>query len=114
MCENCFDNEIYKFESESEFLEFEKKFNLKEKFFKIANSKHEFLNDYHYIYICENCYENWWLSIPDNAWRGYFLTKNNAESHIKEIKSSEKAKRNGCFLLLVFIIFIIITIYNMK
>ena len=63
MCEKCFDKEIFKFESESDFLAFEKKLDEKSKFIELINSKHQYLNDFHYAYICKNCNLNWWLSI---------------------------------------------------
>lgn len=106
MCEKCFDKEIFRFENESVFIEFEKDLNQKAKFLKLTNSKHEYLNDFHYNYTCENCNENWWLSIPENAWRGYFLTEKNAQKHIKDLKDSDKRKRNGCLIILVIIFLI--------
>ncbi|MFC7772977.1 hypothetical protein [Flavobacterium sp. GCM10027622] len=110
MCEKCFENNIYKFRSEIEFKEFEKDFDLKNKFLKIDNSQQEYLNDFQYVYNCENCKTIWWLSLPENAWRGYFLKEESAKKHIEEIRKDDKRKKVGCFILLGIIIFIIISI----
>jgi hypothetical protein len=109
MCEKCFDKDIFRFESESDFTIFENRLEQKIKFLKLISSKHEFLNDFHYTYTCENCNQSWWLSVPDNGWRGYFLTEKNAQKHIKDIRDSDKKKRNGCLIMLVIILFIVIT-----
>lgn len=109
MCEKCFDKEIFKFERESDFIAFEKSLDQKAKFLLLINLKHEYLNDFHYTYTCENCNQNWWLSIPDNAWRGYFLTEKNAQIHIKDLRYSDKKKKNGCLIILLIILFILIT-----
>jgi hypothetical protein len=109
MCEKCFDKEIFRFESESDFITLEKSLDLKAKFLKLINSNHEYLNDFHYTYSCINCNQNWWFSIPDNAWRGYFLTEKNAKKNIKNLRHSDKRQKIGCLLVIVIILFILIT-----
>ena len=93
MCEKCFDEEILRFESESEFIAFEKSLDQKANFVKLINTKHKNLTEFNTKYSCENCNQNWWLSIPDNAWRGYFLTEQSAKKHIKDLKDSDNRKR---------------------
>lgn len=109
MCEKCFDKEIFRFESESDFITLEKSLDLKAKFLKLINSNHEYLNDFHYTYSCINCNQNWWFSIPDNAWRGYFLTEKNAKKNIKNLRYSDKRQKIGCLIVIVIILFILIT-----
>jgi hypothetical protein len=113
MCEKCFDKEIFRFESQSDFNDFEKTLEQKSKYLELINSKHEYLDDYHYTYTCRNCNKNWWLSIPENAWRGYFLTEKKAEDHIKNIRSSDKKKKNGCLILIaIFFIILMLSLIN--
>ena len=113
MCVKCFDKEIFRFESESNFREFEKKLEEKSKFLELISSKHNYLNDFHYVYTCENCKTNWWLSIPENAWRGYFLTENKAKEHIEKLKKSDAKKKNGCLILLgILLLILIISLFN--
>ena len=101
MCEKCFDNEIFRFESQSDFHIFETKFDKKTNFIELTNSKHNYLNVFVYTYTCKSCYENWWLSIPENAWRGFFLTETKATLYFingrrtKNLRlPSKKRKRN--------------------
>lgn len=108
MCEKCFESNIYKFESEFEFNQFEMKFDFKNKFLKINNTQHEYLNDFHFVYNCDYCKTVWWLSMPDNAWRGYFLKEENAKKHIEKIRKEDRSKKIGCFILLGLIIFILL------
>lgn len=67
MCEKCFKKEILRFESESEYVAFEKCLNQKANFVKLINAKDDYLNDFYYTYTCKICNQNWWLSTPDNA-----------------------------------------------
>jgi hypothetical protein len=113
MCEKCFDNEIFRFESESDFNIFEIKFDEKSSFIELTNSKHNYLNVFVYTYTCKSCYKNWWLSIPENAWRGFFLTEKNAKNYIERIRNSDKKKKKGCLIILsIFFLILIISLLN--
>lgn len=113
MCEKCFDKELLRFENESEFIAFEKSLDQKANFVNLINAKDKYFTDFHYTYTCKNCNQNWWLSIPDNAWRGYFLTEQNAKKHIRDLKDSDNKKRNGCLIILfIIVIILIISIFN--
>lgn len=46
-------------------------------------------------YQCNTCKEKFVMSIPDNAWRGYFLTEQNAIEYHEKIKVSDKKKKNA-------------------
>jgi hypothetical protein len=50
------------------------------------------------------------MSIPDNAWRGYFLTERNAIEYYEKIKTPDKKKKDGFFIILFLII--IFTVYS--
>lgn len=110
MCDKCFENNIYKFESEFEFNKFEKELYLKNNFFKIEDSHHMYLNDFHYVYKCKHCKAGWWLSIPDNAWRGYFLNEEDAKKHIEKMRKDDKNTKIGCLILfgVILIVFLFI------
>ena len=44
------------------------------------------------------------MSTPENAWRGYFLTEQNAVEYVNKLKVSNKKKRYGCLIILALII----------
>ena len=116
MCKDCFDKQYYGFPSQTEFEYFEDILDLKCKSEKIniLESKNEIefgLIDYRMYYQCNTCKEKFVMSIPDNAWRGYFLTEKKAIEYNEKIKISDKKKRNGC-LVIIFLI-VIFTIYSM-
>ena len=102
MCKICFENEIYNFKTFSEFENFEKELTLKARHFTISNSKEKKLND-SISYQCNSCLETWYLSEPDNAWRGYFLRKDSARAYSYNLKKSNSKKKYGCLILLIFI-----------
>ena len=112
MCEDCFENGFYKFESQNDFEKFE---SLLDK--KCNNLKIEIIDRYEenelsifdsrLYYKCTNCNENWVMSIPDNAWRGYFLPVATAIKHHEELRRSDKKKAIGCWAVLVVILIIL-------
>lgn len=67
------------------------------------------LIDFRMYFQCNTCKENFVMSIPENAWRGYFLTEQNAIQYHEKINISDKKKKNGCLLILFLII--IFTLY---
>ena len=98
MCNECFDKQYYGFPSQSEFEKFEGILDLKCKTgeIKILDSKSEVesgLLDFRMYYQCITCKEKFVMSIPDNAWRGYFLTEQNAIEYHEKIKTSDKKKK---------------------
>ncbi|NHM01571.1 hypothetical protein [Flavobacterium difficile] len=110
MCRDCFDKQYYGFASLTEFEKFEEVLDLKCKSekIKILESKNEFesgLIDFRMYYKCNTCKEKFVVSIPDNAWRGYFLTEPNAIEYHEKIKTSDKKKKNGCVIIIILIFF---------
>ena len=96
MCEKCFIQESKNFPSHYDFENFEKILDL-----KCKNKIHEIntqpnkLEDFKIYYQCTHCNKKWIMSIPDNAWRGYFLTEKNAQ---KYLLSLVKENKNGCYV----------------
>ncbi|PDS21725.1 hypothetical protein [Flavobacterium branchiophilum] len=110
MCIDCFDKQYYGFASQREFEKFEEVLNLKckSKKIKILESKNEVesgLIDFRMYFKCDSCKIKFVMSIPDNAWRGYFLTEPNAIEYHEKIKTLDKKKKNGFIIMLILIIF---------
>ena len=112
MCEKCFEKEYKKFSSQTDFENFEKILDLKcqNKILEINTQSNEF-EDFRMYYQCTYCNEKWVMSIPDNAWRGYFLTEKNAK---KYLLSLNKENKNGCYAFLAIIILISLAIILFK
>ncbi|PHS10013.1 MAG: hypothetical protein COA88_03000 [Kordia sp.] len=110
MCPNCFENDINKFESYTDFEEFEKLLDS-----KVNKGEVEFLDeekDWDGNYICKTCYELWTLSVPDNAWRGYFLPREKAISYESRINREESISGYGCITIVVLLAIIFYLILN--
>jgi hypothetical protein len=116
MCEECFQELIYKFPTHQDFERFENILQLKctEGKLRILD-KHE--TDYlsvfgsNLYYECRTCKEVWILNIPDNAWRGYFLPEDKALEYKRDINRIDKKRSIGCLILLALIL--IILFYNL-
>ena len=74
MCENCFLKGIYRFESYHEFEMLERLIDEKiRKGILEGRSEKNELSFYSLTYLCSSCNQKWFISDPDNNWRGYFL-----------------------------------------
>lgn len=93
MCGDCSLKEYYKFNSYEEFETFLEEFDSKISKTILFISTEKYKTDFHSIYQCNSCKETWWLSEPDNHWRGYFLKEINAK---KEIDKYEKKGNRFC------------------
>ncbi len=116
MCDECLENLIYKFDSQKEFEAFEaivqnKCINKKLEILKREEADFWAPFDSYELYKCNSCGEIWALSIPENAWRGFFLTRDKAFEYTKQIKERDKIKRIGC--LVVIIVLALLTIWNL-
>lgn len=102
MCEKCFNKEYESFPSLKSFEEFQFEFDKldKNKFLHIRNGNLKF---YFNEFECKNCNEVWWISDPDNAWRGYCLKKENAIAYIQKLQRREQNTRIGCVILVLII-----------
>ena len=112
MCENCFQNGIYKFDSSAAFDQFEKLLDEKIKFgvFNISTKRQE-KNFYNAIYDCKHCSEKWLLSDPDNGWRGYFLRKDDAIAYENKINREGKIRTRGCLIFIGLSILLLIILF---
>ncbi|TDD98817.1 hypothetical protein [Flavobacterium sandaracinum] len=106
MCKKCFTKEYPKFNSTEEFEVFLKEFDEKIAKSIIFIKQEKYKSDIHSIYACENCKTIWWLSDPDNHWRGYFMKAINAKNYIDDDERNGKILKYGCLL-----IFLILTIF---
>lgn len=108
MCDSCFTVEFEKFNTYWEFDLFHEQLQEKievgimteVKFFKNQSLSYE----PEYVYLCTSCNQNWALSVPDNAWRGYFLTFDKAVNYSDQLRASEKGRRVGCNILLAILV----------
>jgi hypothetical protein len=103
MCEKCFYKEYENFPSPESFGEFQSVLDKldRKKFVHIGNGNFKFHYD---VFECKNCNEIWWISGPDNAWRGYCLKKDNAIAYIQMLQKKEQDARIGLVLLVLFIL----------
>ena len=105
MCKHCFEKEYYGFKSNLEFKDFENEFYKKiAKSVRFVRTSAQGDIIHPTIYKCDYCQQNWWLSDPDNQWRGYFLKEENAKNY--EQKSS-----GACVLYIIAILIVAIIIY---
>ena len=111
MCEKCFEKGYKKFSSQTDFQNFEKVLDLKcqNKILEINTQSNE-LTDFRMYYQCTNCNEKWVMSIPDNAWRGYFLTEQDALDYHLLL---ERENKYGCttFTIIVAILTTLIFLF---
>jgi hypothetical protein len=111
MCNNCFDKGYKNFETLKEFEDFDILLTK-----KLSKGQLKYIKDdgvypkFGYsIYQCSECGINWWLSIPDIAWRGFFLEEKNAIKLLDELGLEKSSRKIGCLLL--FLIIACVTIY---
>jgi len=109
MCKYCFEKEYFEFKSELEYDNFSKQFDSKIvktiQFIKTENSDSRTVS----VYKCKYCKQSWWLSDPDNHWRGYFLKEQNARNWMK--KNLKDTRSCGCVILIVILLIIFIKSY---
>lgn len=105
MCSKCFNENIYRFDSLAEFETFDKDLTLKlNKDLEALKSGDNYKQVYYDQFQCVHCKTIWNLSIPDNAWRGFFLDNESLKNHIDSIKKEDKIKgRIGCLIVISII-----------
>jgi len=93
MCSKCFDKQYGSFDTQYEFEVFERELILKlNGDLKLFKQSEQYRNIYFDQYECLNCKAIWSLSVPENAWRGFFLNKESLKSHIDKLKKKDKIK----------------------
>jgi len=107
MCEKCFKKEHENFPSSKDFEEFQSDFDQLDEtnFQHVRNGNFKF---YYNEFECENCNEIWWISKPDNGWRGYCLKKDNAIAYIQKLQKQDQNARIACILLVLFVLIFIV------
>ena len=106
MCKDCFEKVYYGFPSQLEFKNFEDILDSKTRSNKIkileSNDENK-LMDYRMYFLYNTCEEIFVLSIPDHAWRGYFLTQENASAYHDKLYSSDKSKKYSCLVMIIIL-----------
>lgn len=110
MCEFCFNEYFYSFETSEKFeaidLILTQKLGRENlKFVKNVTLKYGGLG--YYIYKCKVCKTKWYLSEPENSWRGFLLPEKTALETLKYIKRQDK---NLKLLFLIIVIGIVLLI----
>ena len=106
MCDDCFNEEYIKFNSDKEYNLFLKKLDTKIAKTVLYVKSEKYRNDFHTIYKCIKCNEVWLLSDPDNQRRGYFLKETTA----KNSGYGGIYKSTSFNLVYLFLLFIVILI----
>ena len=109
MCKTCFDKEYLSFPTQKDFEDFDLELTkkLKPDGLKYIGDDGTYLVFGYSIYQCQNCMTTWWLSQPDNSWRGYFAREKNAKLLLNETQLADKRKRQTGLFILTFIALVI-------
>ncbi|QNF35551.1 hypothetical protein HUW51_23630 [Adhaeribacter swui] len=116
MCEDCFQELIYKFPTQQNFEDFENILQEKCTEGKISvldMHKTDYLSafDSNLYFECRTCKEVWILNTPDYAWRGFFLPVDKAIEYKKESNKLDEKRSIGCLIVLIIIAIAIIWNY---
>ncbi len=108
MCEDCFQELIYKFPTRQSFEDFENVLQAKcteEKLLILDMHKTDYLSafDSNLYYECKSCKDVWIMNIPDNAWRGFFLPADKAIEYKNESNKLDRKRRIGSLILLAVV-----------
>lgn len=105
MCSKCFNNNIYRFDSQGDFEIFDRDLTLKvNKDLEALKSGENYRQVYYDQFQCTHCKTIWNLSMPENSWRGFFLDNESVKSHIDSLKNDDKRKgRIGCLIVISII-----------
>jgi hypothetical protein len=113
MCEACFLKGIYQFASWPAFDLFDQQLlasDLLQQSRPRDEAAQASLSAYepqHY-YQCPKCEQVWALSVPDNAWRGYFLPERDALRYVKRLHRQDKVRRIGGGGVLLVLLLVLI------
>lgn len=113
MCDGCFGNLIYKFDSQKEFDDFQtiisnKCINHNLEIIKREETDYWAPFDPYEFYKCNSCGQIWILSIPEDANRGFFLTQDKGIEYAKKLMEKNKTSRIGCLVIVIFLTLITI------
>lgn len=112
MCSKCNFKQIYKFESETAWenfdLDFTKKYIIELILTKQSQQYSNCISSYN-LYKCKYCGDLWAYSYPDTAWRGFFLPEKLAIEYENKLKRGDRIK---AFIGLTILIFILIAVFR--
>ena len=116
MCDDCFRNLIYKFDSQEKFDDFQTIVTNKCITKKLEIIKREQTDvlapfDSYEFYKCNSCGEIWTLSVPQDAWRGFFLTQDKGLEYSKKLREKDKSRKIGCFIIII--VLTLVTIWKL-
>jgi len=111
MCDNCFKELIYNFDSQQEFDNFQtilinKFIDKKLEIIKREETDYWAPFDPYEFYKCTSCGQIWILSIPDNARKGFFLTQDKGLEYSKKLREKDKVKRIGCLVIIIVLVLV--------
>lgn len=115
MCNKCFDNEFYSFPTYKDFEEFDLLLTqrLSAGQLKSISDNGKYLDYSFIIYKCENCQTLWWLSMPENAWRGLFAQEQNAKLLLDKIYNADKKKgRLGLVIIGLITVLVVLSVFK--
>ena len=111
MCSVCFDEEFMLFPYSEDFGEFDVELKT-----KLANGDIIFKsmgveNFPHSLYECSQCKITWWLSLPENNWRGFFVHRDTGRLMLKNITHVNKRQTSNClFFFAVLIVLMVVVV----
>jgi hypothetical protein len=108
MCDDCFRNLIYKFDSQKQFEDFETVVQNKCISNKITIIRSEQIDSFASFYKCNSCGQIWTISIPENAWRGFFLTEDKGIDYTKKLKEKDRVRGIGCLVVVIVVTLVIL------
>ena len=111
MCKYCFDKQYESFASRREFQDFDLILTQKlgkEYLLFVENVTLNFGGIGYYIYKCHYCKTVWYLSEPDEYWRGFFLPKKQAKVVLKSLQKKDSRLRWGCVLVSIIVVMAIL------
>ena len=111
MCSKCNFRQIYRFESETVWvnfdLDFTKTYTNELLFLKQNHLNSNSISSYN-LYQCKSCHNVWAYSYPDNAWRGFFLPEKLAIEYEKKLKREDRIRGVVGLTILLFILIAIL------
>lgn len=115
MCEDCFTKKFKGFTFQSDYDNFKETLDRKCFLNKVEILEDiNALQDFRIYYKCKTCNEKYILSIPDYAWRGYFLTYQNAINYHNFLSKSDRRKRNTFIITMILLAVILFAYYITK
>lgn len=114
MCEHCFNEQIESFQSSKEWEKFDLILSQKLGRGDLTYVKQVTLNYGgmgYAVYHCSHCSQNWCLSDPDHAWRGFFLIEEKAHNFLRSLNKRDRYMKWGVWALILTAILLTLMLY---